>query len=149
MQQGPRCNRGATGSPELGRSALSPVCRGSGSGRGPKISLRFNPVSCDRKVIYTSALRQSKPKFGMAVFYISFPTWCLVSYFVNWNESDIHVHVITITLRRHRGAGKSSSRESWPSSASSDLTRDSSTLCCRPPAPRPRLLVIAVAHLLY
>ena len=35
---------GVTGAPELGRSALSPVCRGSGSGRGPKISLRFNPV---------------------------------------------------------------------------------------------------------
>ena len=37
-----RCNRGTTGAPELGRSALFPVCRGSGSGRGPKISLRFN-----------------------------------------------------------------------------------------------------------
>ena len=40
--RGLRCNRGATGPPELGWTALFWVCRGSGSGRGTKISLRFN-----------------------------------------------------------------------------------------------------------
>ena len=43
--RGLRSNRGTTGPPELGRTALFWVCRGSGSGRGPKISLRFNPAS--------------------------------------------------------------------------------------------------------
>ena len=40
--RGLRFNRGTTGPPGLCRSALFLVCRGSGSGRGTKVSLCFN-----------------------------------------------------------------------------------------------------------
>ena len=48
--RGLRSNRGTTGPPELGRSALYLVCRGSGSGRGTKISLRLNTATAPTTV---------------------------------------------------------------------------------------------------